>query len=84
MIIKYGLEHVLSSSFSDFLVHNQGGVCVILWSLFCNNYTVHVTFAYRNKNLAIIAYNTIINIAKNASRYTILGYKGIVGLQNKH
>lgn len=70
-------------SFSIFLVHNQVGVCVISWS-FCNNHAVHVTFAYRNKNLARIAYNTIINIAKNASKSSILGYKGIVGLQNKH
>lgn len=57
---------------------SSGAVCVgvILWS-FCNTHAVLVTFAYRDKklkkkNFAIIAYNTIIKSAKNASRSSIL------------
>lgn len=55
----------------------------ILW-LFCNNPAVFVTFAYRGKNSALTAYNTIINNAENASRSSVLGHKGVVGLQSKH
>lgn len=69
--------------FKILLVHNQVGEGVVLWSI-CNNHAALVTFAYRDKNFAIIVYNTIINSAKNASRFSVLGYKGVVGLQNKH
>lgn len=63
-------------------VQSDGCECD-LW-LSCNNHAGLVTFANRDKNFAIIACNAIINGAKNASRSSVLGYKGIVGLQNKH
>lgn len=58
--------------------------CGCDFASFCNNHAVLITFAYRDKNFALIAYSTIINSAKNASGSSVLGYKGVVGLQNKH
>lgn len=77
------LEHILFMYFFKiFLVYNQVGESVILWS-FYNHHAGLVTFAYKDKNFVVIPYNAIINGAKSISRSS-REFVGIVGLENKH